>query len=234
MKILCVSDQIDPLVYSASAKERFKDIDIVLCAGDLAMEYVDYIVSALNKPTFFVFGNHNLKEFSFYHPNECPHHQKVAVYDTLKYAHGAVYLGFKTFIKTFNNGNGKILMAGASGSKLYNKGLCQYTDQQMKFRLIKMLPRLFYNKLRYGRYLDIFLTHTPPKDIHDKPDPCHQGFDCYRWFLKKFQPRFMIHGHIHLYDIQDIRVSKFEQTTIINAFSHYILEFDEKELVKKE
>ena len=38
----------------------------------------------------------------------------------------------------------------------------------------------------------------------------------------------MIHGHIHLYDIQDTRVSQFENTTIINAFSHYILEIDSK------
>ncbi|MCQ2594464.1 MAG: metallophosphoesterase [Treponemataceae bacterium] len=227
MKILCVSDQIDPLVYSSSAKERFEDIDLVLCAGDLAMEYVDYIVSALNKPTYFVFGNHNLKEFCFYHPNECPQ-RGAAPYDALKYAHGAHYLGFKTF------NDGKLLMAGASGSKLYNNGQCQYTDKQMKYRLIKMIPQLYYNKWRYGRYLDIFLTHTPPKDIHDKSDPCHQGFDCYRWFLKKFKPTYMIHGHIHLYDIQDIRVSKFEETTIINAFSHYILEFDEKDLMHSE
>ena len=68
MKILCISDQIDPLVYSGSIKERFKDIDLVLCAGDLAMEYVDFIVTSLNKPTYFIFGNHNLKEFCYYHP----------------------------------------------------------------------------------------------------------------------------------------------------------------------
>ena len=63
MKILCVSDQIDPLVYSSAAKDYFKDIDLVLCAGDLPMEYVDYIVSVLNKPTYFVFSNHNLEKF---------------------------------------------------------------------------------------------------------------------------------------------------------------------------
>ncbi|MBE6351231.1 MAG: metallophosphoesterase, partial [Spirochaetaceae bacterium] len=63
MKILCVSDQIDPLVYSNAIKERFSDIEIVFCAGDLPMEYIDFIVSSLNVPTYFVFGNHNLKEF---------------------------------------------------------------------------------------------------------------------------------------------------------------------------
>ena len=94
----------------------------------------------------------------------------------------------------------------------------------MKFKLIKMIPALLFNKIRYGRYLDIFLTHATPKDIHDKDDPCHRGFNCFRWFLKRFKPKYMIHGHIHLYDIQDIRCSKFEQTTIINAYSHFVLD----------
>jgi len=62
MKVLCVSDQIDPLVYSSNIKERYKDIDLVISAGDLPMEYLDFIVSSLNKPVLFVFGNHNLNE----------------------------------------------------------------------------------------------------------------------------------------------------------------------------
>ena len=224
MKILCVSDQIDPLVYSSSAKEHFKDIDIILCAGDLPMEYVDFIVSTLNKPTYFIFGNHNLKEFGYYHRTSTSQDAyRPLENSTLKYSHGAHYLGFKT-AQTEN----KLLLAGASGSIRYNNGLNQYTDREMFLKLVAMIPSLIMNKLKYGRYLDIFLTHTPPLDIHDKKDPCHRGFKCYRWFLEKFRPKYMIHGHIHLYDIQDTRVSQFLDTTIINAVSHYILEFDDK------
>ena len=67
MKILCVSDMIDPLVYNQNARENFPDIDMVLCAGDLPMDYIDFIVTVFNKPTYFVFGNHDLAEFRFYH-----------------------------------------------------------------------------------------------------------------------------------------------------------------------
>lgn len=224
MKILCVSDQIDPLVYSSSAKEYFNDIDIILCAGDLPMEYVDFIVSTLNKPAYFIFGNHNLKDFAFYHRNAFPM-ESYKPYESCKLSHfhGAHYVGFKT-ARIENN----LLIAGASGSIRYNNGLNQYTDRQMFIKLMFMVPRLILNKLKYGRYLDIFLTHTPPFEIHDRKDPCHRGFKCYRWFLEKFKPAYMIHGHIHLYDIQDTRVSQFENTTIINAFSHYILEIDSK------
>ncbi len=219
MKILCVSDQLDPLVYSNTAKERFKDIDLVLCAGDLPMEYVDFIVSTLNKPTYFVFGNHNLQEFSYYHKYASPNSTPLSIAE-YAFDHGAKYAGFKVMRE------GNLLIAGASGSILYNKGLNQYTDRQMFFKLLKMVPRLIFNRIKYGRYLDIFLTHSPPAGIHDRADPCHRGFNSFNWFISKFKPKYMIHGHIHLYDIQDIRVSKHECTTIINAFSHYILQTD--------
>ena len=88
-----------------------------------------------------------------------------------------------------------------------------------------MIPRLLYNKLRYGRYVDIFLTHSPPLGIHDKEDRCHRGFACFLWFLRKFKPTYMVHGHIHLYDLQEKRVTQWNSTTVINAYSHYVIEF---------
>lgn len=225
MKILCVSDQIDPLVYSSNVKERFKDIDIVISAGDLPMEYLDFIVSSLNKPVLFVFGNHNLSEFGLYHHNEASIHRIDKNHDINMCkicSHGATYIGFKT------HKEGALLVAGVSGSLNYNNGLNQYTNGQMSFKLMRMIPTLMWNKLRYGRYLDILVTHASPLGIHDKPDPCHKGFACFLWFMKKFSPRYLIHGHIHLYDLQDIRVSTYLDTTVINAYSHYILDTGEQ------
>lgn len=220
MKILCISDQVDPIVYSNSIKERFDDIDIIISAGDLPMEYIDFIVSTLNKPTFFVFGNHNLKDFHYYHKSSHIEYEQTYEHCNLKGFHGATYLGFKTAKEQ------GLLLAGASGSIRYNKGLNQYTDKEMFFQLLKLVPRLLLNKILYGRYLDIFVTHATPLGVHDKDDPCHKGFKCYNWFLKKFKPMYMVHGHIHLYDLQDIRVSKYEETTVINAYSHYIIEIN--------
>ena len=57
MKILCISDFVDPLIYSQELKNNFPDIDLILCAGDLPLDYIDFIVSILNKPTYFIFGN---------------------------------------------------------------------------------------------------------------------------------------------------------------------------------
>lgn len=220
MKILCVSDQIDPLVYSSNIKERYKDIDLVLSAGDLPMEYLDFIVSSLNKPVYFVFGNHNLTEFGLYHRIAGSIPKGIPADNCLdpEGCHGTTYIGFK------NIREGNLLIAGVSGSLRYNDGLNQYTDKQMKRHLLSLVPRLIMNKIRFGRYLDILVTHASPAGIHDKNDPCHQGFASFLWFMKAFKPRYLIHGHIHLYDLQDIRVSRYLDTTVINAYSHYILD----------
>lgn len=219
MKILCISDQIDPLVYSANIKERYKDVDLVISAGDLPMEYLEFIVSSLNKPLLFVFGNHNLNAFYYYHKK--PSTVIVQSIDTkTEEGYGSTYIGFKT------RREGNLLFAGVSGCIRYNGDICQYTERQMRYSLYKLIPRLIYNKLRYGRYLDIFVAHAAPLGIHDRPDPCHKGFKCFLWFMKKFQPRYFLHGHIHLYDLQAPRVTVYEKTTVINVFSNYLLEFD--------
>ena len=244
MTFLCVSDQIDPLVYSTSVKERYGDVDAVFCAGDVNMDYVDFIVSTLNKPVYFVFGNHNLSEYTFYEKSHKV--QFIADASSVKnhasdysHVHGGDYAGRKVLKDrhlTFTNpATGKktpLLIAGISGSIRYNKGQSQFTDREMFFQLLGLIPKLLWNKIRYGRYLDIFLTHSPPRHLHDKEDACHKGFKCFRWFLKKFRPPLMIHGHIHLYDIQQRRTIEFEDTKIINAFSHVIIEMKEKESKK--
>ena len=217
MKILCVSDQIDPLVYSSNIKERYKDIDIVISAGDLPMEYLDFIVSSLNKPVYFIFGNHNLSEYPLYHKTAGPQPIKQGD-DPDATSHGTTYIGFKTVRDS------GLLIAGVSGSLRYNAGLNQYTDRQMKRKLVGLVPSLIMNRLRYGRFLDVLVTHASPEGIHDKNDPCHRGFASFLWFMRVFKPRYLVHGHIHLYDLQDIRVSRFLETTVINAYSHYILD----------
>jgi Icc-related predicted phosphoesterase len=220
MKILCVADQIDPLVYSTSIKERFKDVDFVLSAGDLPMDYLDFIVSTLNKPLYFVFGNHNLKDFELYQPTSSTQFSNFYVRHAHHYS-GATHIDGKLVQ------DGGVLMAGLGGSMRYNKGKNQFTDFQMRLSMWKMLPRLMWNKIRYGRYVDILLTHASPQGIHDKDDICHRGFPSFLWFMKKFRPRYLIHGHIHLYDLNDVRVSQFEDTTVINAYSHYLIEFED-------
>lgn len=229
MKILIVSDQIDPFIYNYAIKELFNDVSCVLCAGDLPMDYIDFIVSTLNKPTYFIFGNHNLNGLKFFH--------KDAAYDASQtgskefHSCGATYAGFKVItdheLKWPHPKKRKatpLLIAGVSGSRDYNHGACQYTESEMRFKLFKLIPRLILNKILYGRYLDIFLTHATPRHVHEHEDNCHKGFKCFNKFIKKYKPTYMVHGHIHLYDQNEPRVSVYHDTIVVNAYGHYVID----------
>lgn len=232
MRFLCVSDQIDPLVYSTGAKERYKDIDAVFCAGDLPFDYIDFIVDAINRPTFFVFGNHNLTELKYY-KKQLQDIRTAVDFDSeaLNRGHGAVYVSNKCvrYRKlSFTLPNGKktpLLICGVNGSRRYNNGPDQFTEGQMLRQLLKLTPSLLWNRLRYGRYCDVFLTHAAPRHIHDMEDPCHKGFKCFNWFIKRFAPALLIHGHIHLYDLNAERCTLSGKTLVVNAYSRVVLDY---------
>jgi len=217
LKILCISDQIDPQVYSPAIRERFADVDLILSAGDLPLDYLDFIVSCLNKPLLFVFGNHHIEDLK--------HYKRIADLQLIQEERdylgcGAVHLGSKVKIE------GKFIFAGLGGSMRYNNGANQFTDFEMFFEIAKIIPRLLWNRLFHGRFLDILLTHAPPKGIHDKNDKCHWGFKTYLWFMKVFKPKYLVHGHIHLYDLCDVRCTKWKDTMVVNAYSHFIINLD--------
>jgi Icc-related predicted phosphoesterase len=213
LKILCISDQIDPLVYSPGIKERFSGIDLILAAGDLPLDYLDFIISTLNKPLFFVFGNHHTGDLKYYRRLW----NSPAFMDSEYMGCGAIHLGTK-FKK-----EGKLLLAGFGGSMRYNHGVNQFTEFEMYMEIFKLIPRLLWNRIFHGRYIDILLTHAPPKGIHDRADKCHWGFKAFLWFMKVFKPKYLVHGHIHLYDLSDVRCTKWNNTTVVNAYSHYII-----------
>ncbi len=213
MKILCVADQIDPIVYSTRMKERFSDIDFVLSAGDLPMEYIGFISSMLNKPILYVAGNHDRKKRV---PRE-----SLPGFAPLELAPsdaGATDIGFKLATES------GLIVLGVPGSILYNGGDNQYSERAMALRLALLVPRLAWNRLVHGRAVDIILTHSPPKGIHDREDRCHRGFAALLKLIMLAKPRWFVHGHVHLYDLSDVRVSTLGETTIINAFSYWIID----------
>jgi len=218
MKILCISDYKDHVVYSNRIEKRFKDVDFVLSSGDLDLNYYNFIISHLNKPLFFVFGNHNLEHIKYYrseyadftggNTNSCFNNPCC----------GATYVGGK--VKKYNN----VIIAGLGGSMRYNKGLNQFTEIGMFIFMLRLIPKLFWNKLFHGRYLDILLTHASPRGIHDNKDRCHTGFKVFLWFMKTFKPKYLIHGHIHLYDMNKNRMTKYHDTLVINAYKYFVLD----------
>ncbi len=50
-----------------------------------------------------------------------------------------------------------------------------------------------------------------PGGIHDREDKCHWGFKAFLTFMKWFQPRYLMHGHIHLYELNEVRRTQLPQ-----------------------
>jgi calcineurin-like phosphoesterase family protein len=212
---LCISDHVDPLIYSDSIKERFGHIDLVLSAGDLDLSYYGYIVSTLNTRLAFVFGNHNLSKISLYRREHRIHNLNYYRQDDiLQQTFGSTYVGDKV-----RNIEG-VIVAGLGGSMRYNNGLNQYTETGMFFKALKLLPGLIFNRLFRGRWLDVLLTHAPPAGLHDRRDRCHRGFKTFLLIIKWFKPQYLVHGHVHLYDINQKRTSTYMQTCVVNAYEH--------------
>lgn len=221
LKVLCISDHVDPLIYSDSIKERFRNIHLVLSAGDLELSYYGYIVSSLNVPLAFIFGNHNLSKIALYRREHRIH--TLDYYkqdDIIQQTFGSTYVGDR--LRKVQG----VLIAGLGGSMRYNNGLNQFTETGMFLKALKLLPGLVFNRIVRGRWLDVLLTHAPPAGLHDRPDRCHRGFKTFRLIVRLFKPQYLVHGHVHLYDINIQRTSVLHQTRVVNAYEHTIIEVE--------
>lgn len=114
-----------------------------------------------------------------------------------------------------------IRILGLGGSIQYSGNKNQYTEWQMKWRIFKLLP-----KIERAGGIDIILTHVPPRGYGDLQDYAHQGFECFRWLLDKYSPKYLIHGHVHMnYAYNVDRVIEYKNTKIINAYKRYDLDY---------
>lgn len=214
MKILTISDKIDEVLYSSALKRLFGDVDVVLSCGDLPHYYLEYIVTMLGGPLFYVIGNHAYELRLRYNPLE-----------DWTYPEGCENVDGRTVRYR------KLLIAGLQGSMRYNDNPdFQYTEREMQWKLWRLAPALVLNRLLYGRYLDILITHAPPYGIHDQPDLCHQGFRAFRTLLDLFRPRYLIHGHVHVYGPGQPTETVYRHTRVINTYAYRILEIDEGSL----
>ncbi len=211
MKILTISDKVDELLYSPAIKHLFGDVGMVLSCGDLPYHYLEFLVSMLGGPLFYVIGNHAYEVRQLYaskeewtYPGGCENIDGRVVQ----------YRG--------------LLIAGLEGSMRYNNNpYFQYTEREMAWKVWQLAPWLVLNKLLHGRYLDILISHAPPAGIHDRPDPCHRGFRAFVTLMDRFRPRYLIHGHVHIYHPLDTTETVYRHTRVINTYGYRTLEIDE-------
>lgn len=211
LKVLAVTDEVDPRIYSTTLRDRMGDVDFVVSCGDVPATYLEYLTDSLHKDVYYVLGNH-AEELT-------REGQRGEVRRPL----GCIDVGFN-IVHDKRTG---IIFAGLPGSPKYlEHAPVQFTERQMRWRIFRMMPRLFWNKIRYGRFLDILVTHSPPRDVGDRDDPAHRGFAAIRSFIRRFSPTYHLHGHVHLYDRSQGNTSVLHGTEVINVYPFQRLELE--------
>jgi hypothetical protein len=207
-----VSDVELGIIYSPQIARRFNDVDLVIGCGDLPYYYLEYIISMLDVPLYFVRGNH-ASQVEFGSDGE------------RNFPWGAVDL-HKTTVRDESG----LLMAGIEGSVRYNFGDHQYTQGEMWSMAYWLAVRLMINRIRYGRYLDILVTHAPPWKIHDMDDLPHHGVKAFNWLNRVFKPMYHLHGHVHIYRSDTIIETQLENTRVMNTYGFKEITLEQKVL----
>ena len=195
LRILAVSDFIDKSLTQMVEDKTLEPVDLIISCGDLAPEYLSFLRDRLDKPLFYVKGNHDIR-YTSSNPVGCENiHEKIVCFKSLN-------------------------ILGLEGSIWYNGGMNQYTDKEMK----KIISGMWFSLWRKGE-VHMVVTHAPPRHIHDAEDRCHIGFESFVDLIHKRKPDYFIHGHIHKdFKTHDERITTVNSTKVINTCGFTILE----------
>ena len=228
MKILLLADHEEKILWddwSEETAEQFSDIDLILSAGDLDADYLEFLVTMLNVPLVYVNGNHD-ESYQKAPPQGC--------------------IDADGTIVEIRCGNPleKIRILGLGGSMRYNDDApYMYTEKEMKRRIFGIRKTILKNKIQgklkgQGTF-EIFLTHSPCKGYGDLDDLPHQGFACFNDLLNRYRPALHVYGHTHRAygsagtegtaagaGIKGFRrkIKHPSGTTLINADSYFVLD----------
>ncbi len=195
MKIMIVSDTESSYLWDYFNKEKWSDIDLVISCGDLKSSYLQFLVTMMRVPLFYVHGNHD----EAYH--QSPPLGCDCIDDDL-----VVFKGLR--------------IAGLGGSPKYRGGIFQFTEREMTKRYKKLSK-----KIRKFDGIDILVTHSPAYMLGDGEDFAHIGFKALREILDAWHPKYHFHGHQHLnYGQKNERSLQYGSTHIVNAHGYHIID----------
>ncbi|MBQ3262946.1 MAG: metallophosphoesterase family protein [Oscillospiraceae bacterium] len=195
MKILVVADIKSPFFFDCYTPGKLKEFDLILSCGDLSKEYLEFLVTMARCPLYYVPGNHD-ESFDLHPPEGCESVDGRLI----------EYQGVR--------------ILGLGGSYQYRPGSQQYTERQMASRI----RRLNWTIRRHMGF-DILLTHAPARGINDLDTPAHRGFECFNDLIDRWQPKYLLHGHVHLnYGMNLPRKAERGQTKIVNAYEYSVIE----------
>ena len=197
MKILLLADEESKYLWDYFDKSKVEGIDLIISCGDLSPQYLSFLATFSHAPVLYVHGNHDVC-YKDTPPGGCE-----CIDDKLYVSKGVRILGL--------GGSMEYKFGGADH---------QYSERAMARRVRKLRFKIMRNK-----GFDILVAHSPAYRINDSEDLPHTGFKCFRTLMEEYRPKYFVHGHVHInYGRDFVRESKYEDTTIINAYERYIIE----------
>ncbi len=200
-----MSDQVVERLYSLVPQGHFDGVEMILGCGDLPYSYLEYIVSILNVPMFYVPGNHD----PAYNP---------------RFSNARADGGLNLDLRMASSRG--LLLAGFGGCNRYRPhAVNQYDQSEAAVRAIRLLPGLLWNRIRYGRSLDVLITHSPAHGVHDEEEQAHRGLKAINWIIRFARPRYHLHGHTHFFrNNLEPSATRMGATTSINVFPYKVIE----------
>jgi Icc-related predicted phosphoesterase len=184
----------------------------VVSCGDLPFDYLEYIVSRVDVPLLYVPGNHD--------PSLSPPDQLWGPLQAEVPDPGPP--GCENIDGRLVDVGG-LRIAGLGGSLRYRPGANQYTQAQMRWRVLSLELRVRLKTVRHGRKLDVLVTHAPPFGMAEPEDAAHVGFVSFHRLIKSFHPMLLVHGHVHPYG-RTQQERRAGETRIVNAVPSRVIE----------
>jgi len=168
IRILAVSDQVDPALERTPNRERRGALDAIVGAGDLEPDYLGMLGDAFVVPLLYVLGNHDRGLGWREHSHLAPQPMADAtVHDVAG-----------------------IPLAGLSWPGRLDDS--HRRDESAAWMQALTLAR----RTLVRRPPMLVLSHVPPLGAGDDPaDPYHAGFRAYRWLARRLCPPLWLHGH---------------------------------------
>ncbi|WP_199433931.1 metallophosphoesterase family protein [Qaidamihabitans albus] len=212
-RALVVADEVDERLWTGAVHGL--SVDLVLSAGDLPFDYLEFLSSALDRPLVFVPGNHDpdLSGFTRY--------GGLSMRDGFPARWPGPAGG--------TNADGHVVdaaglrIAGLGGSVRYSDGPNQWTQAQQARRARRLMRRARWRAWRDGGPVDVLLTHSPPRGVGDRDDPPHHGFGCLHPAVRRLRPDWLLHGHIHPYGEHPAE-HRIDGTRVRNVVGAHVLE----------
>jgi len=206
VRLLAVADEVSPVIYSHNFPGNLPPFDLVLGAGDLPGQTLEFIATKVRVPVAFVLGNHA--------------EGYVSGPDAEPQPPGGCLDAHLRLLEI-----GGLSVLGVEGSARYRDGPHQYSERQFARMLARLAPRLWARKRRYGRGVDVLLTHAPPVGPTAGDDHAHRGVPAFNDFHRRWLPRAHVHGHVHLSGSSAERLhTTAEGVRVVNAFQFTLID----------